>query len=146
MPSAPLSMSLPQVPPSLHSPLQCCRWRLSGGCTHSLQHKAVESGEATHRSTCLSDNGGSHSWVPLPPLAAPKALGCQKGTSDDRASRFVLGQSLWVAFAVLVQVKAAGIDSRAGGGKAEDCDCHSGTTRAEEDPKSALPTHPQGSA
>lgn len=60
MPSAPLSMSLPQGPLSLHSPLQCCQWRLSGGCTHSLQHKAVDSGEATPRSTCLSDKGRSH--------------------------------------------------------------------------------------
>lgn len=91
----------------------------------------MDSGEVTPRSTCLSNKGGS----PLPPKAPPKALGCQNGTSDDRTSRFVLGQSLWVAFAVLVQVKAAGIDSRAGGGKAEDCYCRSDTTRAEEDPK-----------
>lgn len=53
-----LERVLPPGPPSLHSPLQCCRWRLSGGCTHSLQHKAVDSGEATHRSTCPSDKGG----------------------------------------------------------------------------------------
>lgn len=57
----------PQGLPSLHSPLQCCRWRLSGGCTHSLQHKAGDSEEGAHRSTCLSDKGRSHSWVPLPP-------------------------------------------------------------------------------
>lgn len=55
---------------------------------------------------------------PTASLGSPQGGGqCQRDTSDDRASRFVLGQPLWVAFAVLIQVKAAGINSRAGGGK-----------------------------
>uniref|UniRef100_A0A8C2TR94 Rho-GAP domain-containing protein n=1 Tax=Coturnix japonica TaxID=93934 RepID=A0A8C2TR94_COTJA len=62
--------------------------------------------------------------------------------------RLVLSQPLWVALAVLVQVEAAGIDSRAGGGKAEDCYCLSGASRTEESLNSVPaipPPHPPGS-
>lgn len=145
---APPSIALLQGPPGLHSPLQCCQWRPSGGCTRSLQHKAAASGEATRRSTGLSDQGRSCPWVPLlpcPTQGSPQgSRGCQRGTSDNRASRFVLGQPLRVAFAVLVQVKAAGIDSRAGGGKANDCYYLSGTTGGREG--SEFSTHPQAPA
>lgn len=138
-PSVPPSIALPRGPPGLHSPLQCCRWRPLGGCTHSLQHKAAASGEAAHRSTHLSDQG--RSW------GSPQGSGVhQRGTSDDRASSLVLGQPLWVAFAVLVQVKATGVDGRARGGKANDCYYLSSTPWAEEALNSAHPTHPQGPA
>lgn len=81
-PSAPQSIALVQGPPGLHSPLQCCRWRPSGGCTRSLQHKAAALGEAACRSTCLSHRERFCPRVPVPPKAAlspyraaPKAVG-----------------------------------------------------------------------
>lgn len=69
----------------------------------------------------------------------PRQWGCQRGTSDDRTARFVLGQPLRVAFAVLVQVKAAGIDSRARGRKANNCYYLSSTTRGRSEFSSPHP-------
>lgn len=107
------------------------------------------------QSSCI--RGGSSqeplgSWEVLPtgPTASPGSpqgsKGSDGGTSDDGASRLVLGQPLWVAFAVLVQVKAAGIDSRAGGEKANAVFYVSGTIRAKENLNSASSTHTQGPA
>ena len=113
-----------------------------GGCVRrgSLQEH-LGAGEI------LPTDPTSSQGSPVPTRGCPQASGgCQRGTSDDGASGLVLGQPLWVAFAVLVQVKAAGIDGRAGGRKANDR-CHlSGSTRAEEGLNSAAPAQPQGPA
>ena len=78
----------------------------------------------------------------LPGLCAEQ--GCQWGTSDDGGSRFVLGQALRVALAVQVQVESAGIDSRTGEGKAEDCYCLSDAFRTEESLNSVPAIPPTG--
>lgn len=93
---------------------------------------------------------GSWEVLPTGPTASPGSpqggKGSEGDTSDDGASRLVLGQPLWVAFAVLVQVKAAGIDSRAGGGKANAGFYVSGTIRAEDNLNLAPSTPTQGPA
>lgn len=64
---------------------------------------------------------GCTPWSPSCTGQLPGPLGggeWQGGTSDDGASGFVLGQPLGVGFAVLVEVEAAGVDSRAGGQRA----------------------------